>query len=169
MSSLRRVAGAAAAGVLGLGMLTGCSLEPSGIETGPQAPTGLAEGTVLYFLDADGELVAAERDTGRLGTISEAVSLLLTGPGPGSSGLSTGIRETSQTRVQVTVSEDVVTLRLPLASTEVSAPGTEQIACTALVAHAQAGDSADARARLIFTDTDLAVEDARLHGCPAME
>lgn len=167
MSSLRRVAAAAAAGVLGLGMLTGCSLEPSGVETGPQAPTGLAEGTVLYFLDADGELVASERDTGRLGTIAEAVSLLLTGPGPGSSGLTTGIPETAQTRVQVTVSEDVVTLRLPLASSEVSPDGVDQIACTALVAHAQAGASTDVRARLIFTDTEPEAEDGRLHDCPA--
>lgn len=169
MSSLRRVAAAAAAGVLGLSVLTGCSLEPSGVETGPRAPTGLAEGTVLYFLDSDGDLVAAERDTGRLGTISEAVSLLLTGPGPGSSGLSTGIRETSLTRVQVTVSEQVVTLRLPLASSEVSPDGVDQIACTALVAHAQAGASADARARLIFTDAEPEAEGGRLHGCPASE
>lgn len=135
--------------VLALVVLTACGTQTAEVETGAEAPTGLAAGTSLYFLDDD-RLTLQVRKTGRLGTISDAVSLLLTGPGD--SGLETGVEEVSMTRTEVTVTSGVITLRLPLATSEVEPLGVDQIVCTAAASHVQAGGSPDTRVRLLFTD-----------------
>ncbi|QOR71933.1 hypothetical protein IM660_06670 [Ruania alkalisoli] len=127
----------------------GCAVQPSPVEQGPQAPTGLAPGVTLYFLD-DGELVPQERQTRRLGSMQEAVSLLLTGPG--GSGLATGIAEVAVHTTHVTVGEDVIDVRLPLPTGDVTSDGVNQIVCTVLATHVQAGGSPEMQVRLTFTD-----------------
>ncbi|MUL43201.1 hypothetical protein FZ103_18860 [Streptomonospora sp. PA3] len=147
----RTLTAALVGGVLALA--AGCGSQPSGIEAGPSAPTGVAPGMTLYFLDHDGNLTAQQRETGRLGTVSETVSVLLTGPGD--SDVRTGIDPTPVTRTEVTVSGERMSVRVPVASTEVTAGGVDQIVCTALAGHIQAGGSTETRAGIRFTDTAL--------------
>lgn len=135
---------------LGVSLLSGCGLQPSGVEEGPSAATGVAPGVTLYFLDGDGSLTAQQRQTGRLGTISEAVSLLLTGPGD--SDLHTGIDPTPVTRTDVTVSGERMSVRVPIASTELTRGGVDQIVCTALASLIQAGGPPQTLVGLEFTD-----------------
>lgn len=121
----------------------------SGTQDGNQAPTGLAPGVTLYFLDAQNHLRADVRDTGRLGTISEALALLLTGPGMDTR-LHTGIDDVGVTRVQVTTGAGLVQLGLPLAFSEVTAAGIDQIVCTVIGVHVQSGGSKDIRVQTHF-------------------
>lgn len=130
-------------------MLTGCGIQPTGVSDTGEPPTGVAAGPTLYFLDAEGGLVAQQRDAGRLGTISEALTLLLLGPG--SSGVRTGIAEVSTTRVEVTVSTGLIDLVTPLAPRDLSPDGYDQIVCTALATHIQRGGDADTRVRIGLT------------------
>ncbi|GAA4887300.1 hypothetical protein [Streptomonospora salina] len=144
-------------------LLAGCGVQPSGVEDGPSAPTGVAPGTTLYFLDHDGNLTAQQRKTGRLGTASEAVSLLLTGPGD--SDVHTDIDDpASVTRTEVTVSGERMSVRVPIASTELTADGVDQIVCTALASHIQAGGSTETRVGIRFTDR---AQDSRT--CPVLD
>jgi hypothetical protein len=99
-------------------LLTGCGIQPSGVSDAGQAPTGIAPGVTLYFIDSGGALRPELRKTGRLGTISAAMTLLLLGPG--GSGLRTGISSTDQTLVEATVVGNTIQLRVPLAATEVT-------------------------------------------------
>ena len=129
--------------------LAGCGLRPSEAADAGPAPTGVASGVTLYFLDAEGELVPQLRETHRLGTISEALSLLFTGPG--SSEVSTEIPADLPSRVVVTTRPGQVELRVPLAYYEISETGIDQIVCTALGVHVQSGGSTDTTVRLRFT------------------
>lgn len=146
---MRRMRAAAAMGVL-IAALAGCALQPSGVEEGPSAPTGVAPGATLYFLDDGGDLTAVTRDTQRLGTVAQAVALMLTGPGE--SGLATGIPDTTVTRTEVTISGDVMSVRVPIAARNTSAAGVDQIVCTAFASHVQAGGADDTRVSVSFTD-----------------
>jgi hypothetical protein len=130
-------------------LLAGCGIQPTGVTDAGQAPTGVAPGMILYFLGPHQELHPDLRETGRLGTIPDAMALLLLGPGDAD--LSTGIASTDVTRVEATVSETTIQLRLPLAANEVSRRGIEQIVCTALAQHVQSGGSAKATVRILFT------------------
>lgn len=130
-------------------LLAGCGIADSGVTDGGPAPTGVASGTTLYFVDGNGELLASQRDTGRLGTIAEALTLLLSGPGD--SELHTEIAAVSFTKVEVTVSGQEIELRVPLSTEEVTPLGVDQIVCTALAAHVQSGGSTDASVRILFT------------------
>ncbi|GAA2045284.1 hypothetical protein GCM10009757_11720 [Streptomyces cheonanensis] len=136
--------------LVGVMMLGGCGLQPSGVEEGPEAPTGLAPGVTLYFLDDDENLIPQQRETGQLGSISDAVGLLLTGPG--NSGLSTGIDETTVTRVVTSERSEVIELRLPLARHQVEDAGVDQIVCTTAATHVQVGGSPEIPVQLRFTD-----------------
>jgi hypothetical protein len=147
--------------LVGVIMLSGCRIQPSDVEEGPEAPTGLAPGVTLYFLDEDERLVPQQRETGQLGSISDAIGLLLTGPGH--SGLSTGIEETMVTRVGTSVRSEVVELRLPLARDQVEDAGVDQIVCTVAAVHVQAGGSPAVQTQLRFTDV---VEEPAL--CPVL-
>ncbi|MBP2478392.1 hypothetical protein JOF53_007264 [Crossiella equi] len=129
--------------------LAACGVQPSGVDNGPDAPTGIAPGITLYFLDAQDRLRPEFRRTGNLGSIAEAVSLLLTGPG--SDGLRTGIATTPTTRVYATTGPGLVTVRLPLARYEVSEAGVDQVVCTALGVHVQGGGSAATKVQVDFT------------------
>ena len=130
-------------------LLMGCGIQPSEVSDAGQAPTGLAPGVTLYFLDADRELRPDLRETGRLGTIPEAMALLLLGPGD--SDLSTGIASTDVTRVEATVGQSSIQLRVPLAVKEVTRLGIEQMVCTALATHVQSGGSPRATVQILFT------------------
>ncbi|KOX16302.1 hypothetical protein [Nocardiopsis sp. NRRL B-16309] len=137
----------AAVPVLVLAM--GCGSPASEVVEGGPAPTGVAPGVTLYFLDDQGDLRPQLRDTGRLGTIPEAMSLLLAGPG--GSDLRTGIESNGPQRMTVTVREDVIELMAPLSADEVSPAGIDQIVCTALAAHVQSGGSPDTGVRVGLT------------------
>lgn len=156
-----RSARSALAALAGLAVLTACGTPEPDVEQGVKAPTGLAAGTPIYFVDGD-RLTLRVRETGRLGTVSDAVALLLTGPG--SSALETAIGPAPVTRTEVTVTSGLITLRLPLATSEVDPLGVDQIVCTAVATHTQAGGSPDTRVRLLFTD--LASEDGPARLCP---
>lgn len=149
--------------MLGMLVLAGCGIQPSGVEEGPQPPTGLASGPTLYFLDAGGNLVPDQRDTGRLGSVTEAVALLLSGPGL--SDLGTGIDAVEINRVLVSQQPGLLRLRLPLARYEVTDSGAAQIVCTAIAAHVQAGGSSDVQVQLEFTISDAPASPAT---CPVL-
>lgn len=149
---MSRVVTAAHGALLAVGtvLLTGCGIAPTGVVDEGAAPTGIAAGPTLYFVDDAGALVPEDRDSGRLGTVAEAVALLLTGPGQ-DSGLRSDIVPTEMTRVQVTTTDESIVLRLPLMSTDAPGRGVDQIVCTALATHVQSGGSPAATVRLEFT------------------
>ncbi|MBE1878231.1 hypothetical protein [Myceligenerans pegani] len=147
-------------------LLAGCGVPPSGVIDGGRAPTGVAPGPTLYFVGPDGELVAQTRDTGRLGTISDALALLLTGTQDPA--LRTGITSGGTTRVGVTHDGDTIELHLPLAEYDVTPRGLDQIACTALATHVQAGGSADTRVRVLLTVTEPGSDAGEPRGCPVV-
>jgi hypothetical protein len=130
-------------------LLAGCSLRPSGVVDEGEAPTGVASGVTLYFVDTAGELRPQLRRTGRLGTVHEAVTLLL--EGPGGSGMRTRIATTDVTRVAVTATDGTIELLVPLAAADVTPLGIDQIVCTALAAHVQAGGARGTAVRIRFT------------------
>lgn len=148
-----------------LALLTGCAPGPSTVTDGGTAPTGVAPGVTLYFHDEQGELHPQLRETGRLGTISEAMSLLLAGPG--NSGLRTGIEDVGPERMGVTVKSDRIELRTPLSVDEVTPVGIDQIVCTALGVHVQSGGSTRTEVRVGFTLPTPESEEHR--SCPLID
>ncbi|WP_223145011.1 hypothetical protein [Actinotalea subterranea] len=131
-------------------LAVGCGVQPSGVVDAADAPTGVAPGPTLYFVDADGALRPEVRETGRLGTIPEALTLLLIGPGPGSGDVHTEIRETEVTRVEVTTTDSSIALRMPLTVDDVTPAGIDQVVCTALGVHVQGGGSTRTTVRIEF-------------------
>ncbi|QFU92009.1 hypothetical protein [Amycolatopsis sp. YIM 10] len=131
-------------------LLAGCGVSPSGITTGTDAPTGVAPEISLFFVDARQRLQPQPRPTGKLGTITEALALLLTGPGPDSP-LHTEISASGQTRTVVDTTADQILVRLPLAERDLTALGVDQVVCTALGVHRQGGGSPSAVVRVRFT------------------
>ncbi|WP_416983718.1 hypothetical protein [Streptomyces sp. T028] len=129
-------------------LLTGCGIQPSGVVEAGEPPTGVAPGATLYFVGADGDLEPRLRRTGRMGTISDAVSLLLTGPG--GSGLRTEIAPVEITRVVVTTTSVMIRLVVPLTIDEVTPRGIDQIVCTALGVHVQSGGSKETKVQVQF-------------------
>ncbi len=146
-------------------LLAGCGVTPAPPTPGGDAPTGVAPGTTLYFVDAQDRLQPQLRHTGRLGTIAEAEALLLAGPG--GSGLHTQIAESAVTRVAVTVEPDVIRLTVPLSVGEVTPLGIDQLVCTALGVHVQSGGSPETKVRLAFTEP-VAGSDAP-RACPLIK
>jgi hypothetical protein len=135
--------------VIAVLLLAGCGIQPSGVTDGGEAPTGVAPGTTLYFVDAHDRLTPQLRRTDRLGTISEAMSLLLLGPGD--SDVRTEIASITTTQVVVTSTPGVIQLVVPLAIREVTQLGIDQIVCTALGVHVQGGGSGRTKVQVIFT------------------
>ncbi|MFB8763864.1 hypothetical protein [Nocardiopsis alba] len=146
-------------------LLTGCGVGPSEVFDGGPAPTGVAPGVTLYFLDDRGELTPQRRDTGRLGSISEAMTLLLMGPGD--SGLRTGIAEGDVERMTVTVRPGLIDLLTPLEIGDVTPAGIDQIVCTALGTHVQSGGATDTRVRVLFVQPTPESEELRT--CPLID
>lgn len=131
-------------------LLAGCGVQPSGVTAGGEAPTGVAPGVTLYFVDEHDRLRPQLRGTGRLGTIGEAISLLLTGPSD--SDLRTEIGPAEVTRVTVdTATPGLIRLQVPLADYEVTPLGMDQIVCTALGVHVQSGGARTTRVQVTLT------------------
>jgi hypothetical protein len=130
-------------------LVAGCGIQPSGVTGAGQAPTGLAPGATLYFLDTHEHLQPQLRRTGHLESVSEVVPLLLTGPGD--SDLHTEIAPSSTTQVIVTTPPGLIQLVLPLTINDVTPLGIDQIVCTALAAYVQAGGSKAETVQLVFT------------------
>lgn len=130
-------------------LLAGCGVGPAGPAPAGDAPTGLARGVTLYLLDDNDHLVASLRQTARLGTIADGISLLLDGSNV--PGLHSGIAPTTVRWVLVTVEPGVIDLTLPLAYNEVDRNGIDQLVCTALGIHVQSGGDRGTQVRLRFT------------------
>lgn len=130
-------------------LLAGCGVQPSGVTGGGEAPSGVAPGVTLYFVGVRGELRPQLRQTGHLGTISEALSLLLLGPGD--SDLHTQITSNSSTQVVVTTAPGVIQLMVPLSIHEVTPLGIDQIVCTALGVYVQGSGSRSTKVQVRFT------------------
>jgi hypothetical protein len=159
-----RRAAVAVALVLAVAAVAGCGVQPSGVRDAGRAPTGVAPGVTLYFVDADGRLRPQLRAIGHLGTVTEALAWLLSSPG--SDGLHTEIKASAVDRVVASTTPGVISLRVPLTSDDVTARGIDQIVCTALGAHVQAGGSARDRVQILFTVAPAA--SARLRTCPVI-
>jgi hypothetical protein len=130
-------------------LLAGCGIQPSGVTGGGQAPTGVAPGVTLYFVDAHEQLQPELRRTGRLGTISDALSLLLSAPSD--SGLHTEISPNQVTQVGVTITPGVIQLLVPLTINDVTALGIDQLVCTALGVYVQGGGPGSMTVQVRFT------------------
>ncbi|GAB2506420.1 hypothetical protein [Nocardiopsis aegyptia] len=161
---MRRVWAVVPVLLLAMGAM-GCGSATSEVVGGGPAPTGVAPGVTLYFIDGQGDLRPQLRDTGRLGTIPEAMSLLLAGPG--GSGLRTGIESSGTQRMTVTVKEDVIELMTPLSADEVSPAGIDQIVCTALATYVQSGGSPDTGVRVRLTLPTPESDEVR--SCPVLD
>ncbi|HUQ56260.1 hypothetical protein [Lentzea sp.] len=129
-------------------LLAGCGVEPSAVTDRSEAPTGVAAGPTLYFVDGEGVLRPQLRRTGRLGTIFDALGLLLTGAG--GSALHTEIAPSAVTRVVVTTTPEVIQLAVPLTDRDVTPLGIDQIVCTALGVHVQSGGARTMKAQVRF-------------------
>lgn len=131
--------------------LAGCGVHPSGVTTAGEAPTGVAPGVTLYMVDDDGALQPQLRETGRLGTIPEALALLLDAAPRYDDGLHTEIRKQGVSRVIVHTEPGLIRLTLPLADYDVTPRGIDQIVCTALGVAVQHGEPVETRVRVSFT------------------
>jgi hypothetical protein len=145
-------------------LLAGCGIQPTGVTDAGRAVTGVAPGVTLYFVDADGRLQPQRRRTNRLGTISEALAILLSGPGD--SGLHTEITPGPELTAPVVVDPrpGLIRLMTPLADYEVTPRGIDQIVCTALGVWVQSGGSTATRVQVTFTLTSP--ESDRHRTCP---
>lgn len=143
-------------------LLAGCGVQPSGVTDEGEAPTGVAPGVTLYFVDADGRLRPQPRRTDRLGTIVEAMALLLTGLRD--SDLHTEIAPAGTTQVVVTTTPAVIRLMVPLTVQDVTPLGIDQLVCTALGVHVQGGGSRSTKVRVQFVQPTR--ESDRLRTCP---
>ncbi|GAB3488699.1 hypothetical protein [Amycolatopsis cihanbeyliensis] len=133
----RRVPAMLAAGL----MLTGCGIEPTGPLDGGDAPTGVAPGPTLYFVDARGNLVPSVTPSERLGEVTNAVDLLLRVGDQNREGLHSDLPTVDSLGPQVTIANTTITVDLPLARSELGPRGVDQVSCTALGVRRQSGDS----------------------------
>jgi hypothetical protein len=160
---MRRTQRAALAALAAL--LAGCGIQPSSVTAAGQAPTGLAPGVTLYFIDAHDQLRPQLRLTSRLGTISEAMSLLL--EGPSDSGMRTQIASGGPTLVVVNTLPGLIQLTVPLAAYQVTPLGIDQLVCTALGVWVQSGGPKTTRVQVTFT---LPVPESDKHRtCPLIK
>jgi hypothetical protein len=109
----------------------GCGVRPSGVITGGPAPTGQAEGAILYFL-ANSSLIRMRRETPQHLPPTQILTMLQAGPSSDElaanlrSEVPTGLGPLTVTtdaagNVDVAVTTDVRTL---------STPAVDQIVCT---------------------------------------
>jgi hypothetical protein len=132
-------------------LLAGCGVQPSDVTDGGEAPTGVAPGMTLYLVDAQEQLRPELRRTGHLGSISDALALLLSVPS--GSDLHTEIAPTPVTTVYVTPTTDVLQLSVPLTIDDVTPLGIDQIVCTALGVHVQGGGNRGTKVQVRFVQT----------------
>ncbi|WP_228554254.1 hypothetical protein [Catenulispora pinisilvae] len=146
-----------------LALIAGCGVTPTGVRAAGQAPGGVAPGPTLYFVDSHEHLQPQLRPTEQLGTIAEALSLLLAGS-PGDADLHSEIWGVGTVQVTVTMAPGVVRLMAPLAFTDVTALGIEQIVCTALGVDVQRGGARSSKVQIVFTQPTP--ESDTLRTCP---
>ncbi|GAB7044265.1 MULTISPECIES: hypothetical protein [Catenuloplanes] len=147
-------------------LLAGCGVPASDPVAAGDAPTGVAPGVTLYFVDDAGRLVPQLRETGRLGTVPEALALLLAGP-PRDGDVHTEITSAGGvTRVVVTTSPGLMHLAVPLAGYEVTSRGIDQIVCTAVGVAVQRGEPRDIRVRVSLTIPSP--ESGTVRDCPVI-
>lgn len=132
-------------------VVAGCGVQPSSVQDGGHAPTGIAAGTPVYYVNDTGKLVT-DRRGGRLGTIGQALKMLFSTPHP-----EPGLRSyvgTSPVILEfpITRTRHVITVMLPIDRSDVRRDiGIEQLVCTALAVHQQSGGPATTTVRLRFT------------------
>lgn len=143
-------------------LLAGCGIQPTRVTDAGQAPTGVAPGMTLYFVDAHNQLRPQFRRTGHLTPISEAMSFLLSGPGQ--SGLHTEIAPSTTTQVMATTAPGLIQLTVPLIIQDVTPLGIDQIVCTALGAYVQAGGPKSTKVQILFTEPTP--ESGKRRTCP---
>lgn len=143
-------------------LLAGCGVRPSGVEEAGKAPTGLAEGVTLYFVDSDLRLRPQVRQIRHLGSISDALPLLVFGPQE--PGLHTEIREVGTARVEVTIFPGVIALRVPFTIEDLSPLGIDQLVCTTLGVFIQGGGERTTKVRVEFVQTTP--ESGKQRTCP---
>ena len=149
---------------MALVLLAGCGVQPSEVTDGGEAPSGLAPGVTLYLVDAHEQLRPQLRPTGHLGTISDGLALLLSVSGE--SDLHTEIAPTPVTRVYVTPTTGVLQLSVPLTIHDVTPLGIDQIVCTALGVHVQAGGDRSTKVQVRFVQPTPASDQVRT--CPVI-
>ncbi|WP_433871531.1 hypothetical protein [Saccharopolyspora sp. CA-218241] len=138
----------AAAGLL----LSGCGIEPTGVLEGGEAPTGVAPGVTLYFVDEHGRVRPKPTRSGSLGDVTAAVDLLLRVGDRNLAGLHSELPRVSSLGPRATVAGRTVTVALPLAMGEVGPRGVDQVVCTAIGVRRQSGAPAGTKVVLTFTD-----------------
>lgn len=124
-------------------VLAGCGVRPTEPVAAGEAPVGVASGPMLFFV-RDGKVRPVIRETGRLGTATGAVALLLGGPTAAESGAGY-TTELPPATVGASVSvmqEGVVTVSLAPSPVYLSRTATEQLVCTVVAVEAQLGASA---------------------------
>lgn len=133
MRTLDRIGRTALGVAMSAVLAAGCGVAPSDVQDGGSAPTGLAKGTTLYFLDQDDRLASSLRKTDRLGTVLGAVQLLMAGVGVGESdsGLHSDI-PADGVRAIVVDTGPHIQVALPFNSAEISRAGVDQVICTAV-------------------------------------
>ncbi|GAA5095085.1 hypothetical protein [Nocardia iowensis] len=129
--------------------LAGCGVSPSGVRVGGQAPTGVAPGVYLYFLDAHNELRPELYRTQRLGTVASALDLLLRAGPP--TALRSDLPVIQSSGPVVDMANSTMTIRVPLDRDEIGPRGVDQIICTALGVTRQSGDDRTTEVVVSFT------------------
>ncbi|WP_031465546.1 GerMN domain-containing protein [Sciscionella sediminilitoris] len=149
-------------------LLAGCGIQPAGVTDTGKAPTGLAPGVTLYFVDTQQRLRPQLRRSGNLGTVTQALLLLFKGPGEADgSRLHTEIPETTVAAQVDTATPGVIEIRVPFDVEELSPRAVDQIVCTALGVHRQSGGAKQTKVRIAFTHGPEAASQ-RLRGCPLL-
>ncbi len=134
-------------------VLAGCGVRPTDPVPAGDPPVGAAPGPILFFLKA-GKLAPVVRQTGHLGTVPDAVTLLLAGPNTqeAAAGYATML-PTGALGVSVgALDQGVVTVNLTAPLETLPELAKDQIACTVIAVHAQTGArAANLLVRLIGT------------------
>lgn len=158
--------------VLALLVLAGCGVSSSGPTKAGRAPTGVARGVTLYFLDDHDQLRPDLLPIGRLGSVTDAIGWLLAGPEHGE-GLHTGIDPTKVQRAAASFERGVIRLYVPVDISETTRLGIDQFVCTALAAYIQGGGSVETRVQVVFSYEPRQVlrselASRRLRRCPVI-
>ncbi|MEV0701500.1 hypothetical protein AB0I53_26815 [Saccharopolyspora sp. NPDC050389] len=127
-------------------VLTGCGVQPTDVVLAGQGPDGIARGPVLYFVTGEpGQVRPSIRETGRLGTVTDALRLLAAGPtdAEGAAGLRTELPFLTTEQVSAGAPDaGIVTVQLPVPPSTLSELASTQLICTAVRVSAMAGANA---------------------------
>ncbi|MEU0515147.1 GerMN domain-containing protein [Amycolatopsis sp. NPDC006125] len=121
-------------------VLAGCGVRPTDPVSAGDPPVGAAPGPILFFLKA-GKLAPVVRQTGHLGTVPDAVTLLLAGPNPqeAAAGYATMLPAGALGVSVGALDQGVVTVSLSAPLETLPELAKDQIVCTVTAVHAQTG------------------------------